>query len=145
MSQTVKDGELNEGLEVDVLEVPAEGTLVRYSDAKLEMFKEIILGKIDQAKKTLEINKKESNDTADTSPTFKVLEEGQETLSKEEQGKLMQRQKDFIKVLEFALIRIGNKTFGQCHCPKCNGKLISEARLKCTPGATKCVETKNHN
>ena len=143
MGKTV-NSELNKGLGVEILEVPTEGTSKRFSDAKLEMFKDIILDKIKVAKETLAINKPDGNDTNDTSPTFKVLEEGQETLSKEEQGKLMQRQRQFIKVMEFALGRVSNKTFGQCHCEKCNGRLMSEERLRCAPGATKCVDNKKN-
>ncbi|MZP55889.1 MAG: TraR/DksA family transcriptional regulator, partial [Bacteroidales bacterium] len=51
----------------------------RYSDEELEEFREIILAKLDKARKDYEILKssithEESNDTMDTSPTFKVLE-----------------------------------------------------------------------
>ena len=71
-----------------------------YSDEELEEFRQIILKKLDKAKKDYEvlkssINHDESNDTMDTSPTFKVLEEGATTLSKEEAGKLAQRQLKF--------------------------------------------------
>ena len=69
------------------------GEKTRYSDEELEEFKQIILGKLDKARKDYEllkdaITQEESNDTQDTSPTFKVLEEGAATLSKEEAGKL---------------------------------------------------------
>ena len=69
------------------------GEKTRYSDGELEEFKQIILNKLDKAKKDYELLKEaithgESNDTQDTSPTFKVLEEGAATLSKEEAGKL---------------------------------------------------------
>jgi len=83
----------------------------RYSDSELEEFREIILSKLDKAKKDYEILKssithEESNDTMDTSPTFKVLEEGATTLSKEEAGRLAQRQLKFIQHLQGDLIRI---------------------------------------
>lgn len=53
----------------------------RYSDAELEEFKAIILDKLDIAKKDYEllrsgVTNSDGNDVADTSPTFKVLEEG---------------------------------------------------------------------
>ena len=69
----------------------------RYSDAELQEFKEIILAKLDKAYKDYEqlkneVTNSDGNDTADTSPTFKVLEEGANTLNKEESGRLAQRQ-----------------------------------------------------
>ena len=82
----------------------------RYSDEELAEFKEIILQKLDKARKDYELLKSsirnDSHGTDDTSPTFKVLEEGAATLSKEESGKLAQRQLKFIQHLEAALVRI---------------------------------------
>ena len=84
-----------------------------------------------------------SNDTEDTSPTFKVLEEGAATLSKEESGRLAQRQLKFIQHLEAALVRIENKTYGIC---RETGKLIPKERLKIVPHATLSIEAKeSHN
>ncbi len=117
----------------------------RYSDEELAEFKEIILQKLDKARKDYEILKSaitmsESNDTQDTSPTFKVLEEGAATLSKEEAGKLAQRQIKFIQHLESALVRIENKTYGIC---RETGKLIAKERLRVVPHATLCIDAKN--
>jgi RNA polymerase-binding transcription factor DksA len=116
----------------------------RYSDAELEEFREIILAKLDKAKKDYEILKssithEESNDTMDTSPTFKVLEEGATTLSKEEAGRLAQRQLKFIQHLQAALIRIENKTYGIC---RETGNLISKERLRAVPHATLSMDAK---
>lgn len=116
----------------------------RYSDAELEEFKQIILEKIEQAKADFELLKSaithsESNDTEDTSPTFKVLEEGAATLSKEEAGKLAQRQQKFIQSLQAALIRIENKSYGIC---RETGKLIPKDRLRAVPHATLSIEAK---
>ncbi len=116
----------------------------RYSDAELEEFKIIILDKLEQAKQDYELLKSaithsESNDTEDTSPTFKVLEEGAATLSKEEAGKLAQRQLKFIQSLQGALIRIQNKTYGIC---RETGKLIPKDRLRAVPHATLSIEAK---
>ncbi|HNS30738.1 MAG TPA: TraR/DksA family transcriptional regulator, partial [Tenuifilaceae bacterium] len=91
----------------------------RYTDEELAEFKEIILQKLEKARNDYELLKSaitlsESNDTQDTSPTFKVLEEGAATLSKEESGKLAQRQLKFMQHLEAALVRIENKTYGIC-------------------------------
>ncbi len=118
----------------------------RYSDEELAEFKEIILQKLDKARKDYEILKDaitmgESNDTQDTSPTFKVLEEGAATLSKEEAGKLAQRQLKFIQHLEAALVRIENKTYGIC---RETGKLIAKERLRAVPHATLSIDAKNN-
>ena len=119
---------------------------VRYDDADLLEFKEIILTKLEQAKDDYEqlkaaITHSTSNDTEDTSPTFKVLEEGASALSKEEAGQLAQRQFKFIQSLEAALIRIENKTYGIC---RETGKLIPKERLKLVPHTTLSVEAKNN-
>ena len=116
----------------------------RYSDAELEEFRAIILSKLDKAKKDYEVLKggitnTDGNDIADTSPTFKVLEEGATTLSKEESGRLAQRQMKFIQNLQAALIRIENKTYGIC---RETGKLIPKERLRAVPHATLSIEAK---
>ena len=118
---------------------------VRYSDAELQEFKELILQKLETAKKDYEelraaITHSASNGVEDTSPTFKVLEEGASSLSKEESGQLAQRQYKFIHSLEAALIRIENKTYGVC---RETGKLIPKERLMLVPHATLSVEAKN--
>ena len=117
----------------------------RYSDAELQEFKELIQAKIEKAKEDYEllksaITQSESNDTQDTSPTFKVLEEGASTLSKEEAGRLATRQAKFIQHLQGALIRIENKTYGIC---RETGVLISKERLRAVPHATLCIEAKS--
>ena len=91
----------------------------RYSDAELAEFKELILKKLETARADYEllratITHTGDNDTEDTSPTFKVLEEGATTLSKEESGRLAAHQMKFIRNLEMALVRIENKTYGIC-------------------------------
>jgi RNA polymerase-binding transcription factor DksA len=116
----------------------------RYSDEELEEFRVIILDKLEKAKRDFDllksaITQSESNDTQDTSPTFKVLEEGAATLSKEEAGRLAQRQQKFILHLQGALIRIENKTYGIC---RETGKLISKERLRAVPHATLSIDAK---
>ncbi len=118
---------------------------VRYSDEELQEFKAIILQKLEKAKEDYEhlraaVTHSSSNDVEDTSPTFKVLEEGASALSKEESGQLAQRQYKFIRNLEAALVRIENKTYGIC---RETGKLIPKERLMLVPHATLCVEAKN--
>ena len=98
----------------------AEAEKTRYSDAELEEFKQLILKKLETARADYEllratITHTASNDTEDTSPTFKVLEEGATTLSKEESGRLAAHQMKFIRNLEMALVRIENKTYGCMH------------------------------
>ncbi|MEA4976622.1 RNA polymerase-binding transcription factor DksA [bioreactor metagenome] len=116
----------------------------RYSDAELEEFRQIIIEKLEKAQKDYEMLKNgltnlDGNDVMDTSPTFKVLEEGAATLSKEESGRLAQRQMKFIQHLQAALIRIENKTYGIC---RETGKLIPKERLRAVPHATLSIEAK---
>ena len=118
---------------------------VRYSDAELAEFKELILGKLEKAKTDLDLIKSAylndlNNGTDDTSPTFKAFEEGSETMSKEANSQLAIRQEKFIRDLKNSLIRIENKTYGIC---KVTGKLINKERLKLVPHATMSIEAKN--
>lgn len=118
---------------------------IRYSDAELLEFKELILQKIEKAQNDLELIKSAymndlNNGTDDTSPTFKAFEEGSETMSKEANSQLAIRQEKFIRDLRNALIRIENKTYGIC---KVTGKLISKERLRVVPHATMSIEAKN--
>jgi RNA polymerase-binding transcription factor DksA len=122
----------------------ADDTL-RYSDADLAEFKELILNKIQKAQADLELIKSAymndlNNGTDDTSPTFKAFEEGSETMSKEANSQLAIRQEKFIRDLKNALFRVENKTYGFC---KVTGKLISKERLLVVPHATMSIEAKN--
>ncbi len=119
----------------------------RYTDEELQEFKTVILQKLEKAQRDYELLKanvmnSDGNDTADTSPTFKVLEEGASTLGKEEAGQLAQRQMKFIQHLQAALVRIENKTYGIC---RQTGKLIPKERLLAVPHATLSVEAKEGN
>jgi len=124
-------------------EKPEEKT--RFSDEELAEFKAIIEAKLEKARNDLQLlteayTNANDNDTNDTSPTFKVLEEGYQVLSKEENSRLAARQSKFIQNLENALIRIENKTYGIC---RVTGKLISKERLRSVPHATLSIEAKN--
>lgn len=117
----------------------------RYTDEELNEFRGIILEKLAKAKEEYDglraaITNADGNDVTDTSPTFKVLEEGASTLSKEEAGRLATRQMKFIQNLQSALIRIENKTYGIC---RETGKLIPKERLRAVPHATLSIEAKN--
>jgi DnaK suppressor protein len=116
----------------------------RYSDEELQEFREIINKKLVEARDGLKIlteayTTQNENDTNDTSPSFKILEEGSQVLSKEENGQLAARQQKFIRDLENALIRIENGTYGVC---RVTGKLISKERLRSVPHATMSIEAK---
>lgn len=118
----------------------------RYSDEELEEFRQIILSKIESAQAVFDdlcasLRNNEGNDTADTSPTFKTLEEGANVLEREATARLAERQRKFIEHLKAALVRIDNKTYGIC---RATGKLIPKERLRAVPHATLCVEEKNN-
>jgi RNA polymerase-binding transcription factor DksA len=116
----------------------------KYSAEELEEFRTIINDKLAIAKQEYEhycaaLSNAGGNDTMDTSPTYKVLEEGASTLSKEEAGRLAQRQMKFIQGLQSALIRIENGMYGVC---RETGKLIPKERLRAVPHATLSIEAK---
>lgn len=121
-----------------------EKAKTRYSDEELEEFRQIINGKLEKAHNDLKLLTESyttgnDHDTNDTSPTFKVLEEGYQVFSKEENSKFAARQSKFIKALENALIRIENKSYGIC---RVTGKLIPKDRLRIVPHATLSIEAK---
>ena len=121
----------------------AEQEVNRYSDEELEEFRILILEKIAEAKKGLEIYldaySNAGNDTMDTAPTFKNLEHGNQVLSKEENSRLAARLNKYIQNLEAALVRIENKTYGIC---RITGKLMPKERLRSVPHATLSVDAK---
>lgn len=117
----------------------------RFSDEELAEFKELIESKLEDAKSDLVLLKKslsheDDNSTNDTANTFKMMEDGSETLSREETAQLASRQEKFIKHLEDALSRIHNKNYGIC---RVTGKLIKKERLRLVPHATLSIEAKN--
>lgn len=120
-----------------------EKCAVRYSDEELAEFKTLIEKKLKEAREGLEVYmdacNNAGNNTMDTSPTFKVLEEGSEVLAKEENAQQAARLFKYIKNLESALLRIENKTYGIC---RVTGKLIPKERLLSVPHATMCIEAK---
>jgi DnaK suppressor protein len=117
----------------------------RYSDDELVEFRELIERKLADARIDLELLRKslsyeDDNSTNDTASNFKMMEDGSETLSREETAQLASRQEKFIKHLEDALTRIQNKTYGVC---RATGKLIRKERLRLVPHATLSIEAKN--
>ena len=116
----------------------------RYSDEELEEFREIINEKLALAKRDYDqmmrvLTNQDSNDVDDTSPTYKALEEGSATQSKEDLMEFAARQQKFIQGLKAALVRIENKTYG---IDRITGKLIPKERLRAVPHATLSVESK---
>lgn len=117
----------------------------RYSDEELEEFRQIINDKLALARRELSImmgqlNNSDNNGVDDTSPTYKALEEGSASQSKEEIAQMAGRQQKFIQGLEAALVRIENKTYG---IDRMTGELIPKERLRIVPHATLSVASKN--
>lgn len=117
----------------------------RYSDKELEEFKELILAKLKEAQEDLDLLKgslshNDDHGTDDTGRTFNMMEDGSDTLSREEIAQLASRQEKFISNLQNALVRIENKTYGIC---RVTGKLIKKERLRLVPHATLSIEAKN--
>jgi|TARA_B100000768_G_C11229281_1_gene354319 RNA polymerase-binding transcription factor DksA len=117
----------------------------RYTDSDLNEFRDLIDEKLKTARENYDelqraLSHQDDNTTDDTSPTFKMMEDGSETMSREETAQLAARQEKFIRNLQNALLRIKNKTFGIC---RVTGKLIPKERLRLVPHATMSIEAKN--
>lgn len=117
----------------------------RYSDADLKEFKELIQNKLKEAHVDFDLLKgslshNDDHGTDDTGRTFNMMEDGSETLSREEVAQLAARQEKFIQSLNAALMRIENKTYGVC---RVTGKLIPKERLRLVPHATMSIDAKN--
>ena len=119
-------------------------TKTRYSQEELKEFEDLILDKLQKAKKELNyitdtLSKKSSNDTDNTITNVKVLEDGADAAEKQNLGQLAARQAKFIDNLNNALIRIKNGTYGVCID---TGKLIGKERLKAVPHTQHSIEAK---
>ena len=118
--------------------------LVRYSDKDLKDFQDLIEGKLVEAQLELDLlrgqlDHSDDHGTDDTGRSFNMMEDGSETMSREEMAQLAVRQEKFIQALKNALIRIENKTYGIC---RETGKLIQKQRLMLVPHATLSIEAK---
>jgi len=118
------------------------GPTMRYSDAELTEFKELILRKLETAKKELAylqglITRKDEGDMEDG--RYMTMEDGSMSMEREQLSQMASRQITFIDHLEKALMRIENKTYGIC---RVTGKLIDKARLRAVPHATLSIEAK---
>lgn len=117
----------------------------RYSDVELEEFKTLINKKLEEAQIDLNLLKgslshNDDHGTDDTGRTFNMMEDGSETLSREEVAQLAARQEKFMQSLQAALVRIQNKTYGIC---RVTGQLIQKERLLLVPHATMSIDAKN--
>lgn len=115
-----------------------------YSAEELQEFKEIINKKLTVAKEEYNelistLSNQNGNGIDDTIPTYKILEEGSATQTREEIVNAAARQQKFIQGLQAALVRIENGTYGIC---RETGKLIPKERLRAVPHATLSIEAK---
>ena len=119
-------------------------TLVKYSDAELKEFKDLISKKLDAAKKELVylqgiITRKDELGGDNDDARYMTMEDGSVSMEREQLGQMASRQITFIDHLEKALMRIENKTYGIC---RVTGRLIDKARLRAVPHATLSLEAK---
>ena len=119
------------------------GPTMRYSDAELNEFKDLILKKLDTAKKELAylqglITRKDESGDLDEG-RYMTMEDGSMSMEREQLSQMASRQIQFIDHLEKAIMRIENKTYGIC---RVTGKLIDKARLRAVPHATLSIEAK---
>ncbi|MEP7376914.1 MAG: TraR/DksA C4-type zinc finger protein [Chitinophagaceae bacterium] len=129
-----------------VLDTPMyeqNGPSMRYSDADLTEFREIINKKLDAAKKELAylqglITRRDEGGDMDEA-RYMTMEDGSVSMEREQLSQMASRQITFIDHLEKAIMRIENKTYGIC---RITGKLIDKARLRAVPHATLSIEAK---
>ena len=120
------------------------GPTMRYSDAELGEFRELINRKLDAAKKELAylqglITRKDEMGGDNDDARYMTMEDGSMSMEREQLSQMASRQITFIDHLEKALMRIENKTYGIC---RVTGKLIDKARLRAVPHATLSIEAK---
>jgi len=120
------------------------GPTMRYSDAELNEFRELIQRKLETAKKELGylqglITRKDEMGGDDTDNRYMTMEDGSLSMEREQLSQMASRQITFIDHLEKAMMRIENKTYGIC---RVTGRLIDKARLRAVPHATLSIEAK---
>jgi RNA polymerase-binding transcription factor DksA len=129
---------------LDQAPVENNGPTMRYSDAELNEFRELIQRKLETAKKELGylqglITRKDEMGGDDTDNRYMTMEDGSLSMEREQLSQMASRQITFIDHLEKAMMRIENKTYGIC---RVTGKLIDKARLRAVPHATLSIEAK---
>jgi RNA polymerase-binding transcription factor DksA len=129
---------------LDQPEAVHSGPSLRYSDAELQEFRELIQKKLDQAKKELTylqglITRKDEMGGDENENRYMTMEDGSMSMEREQLAQMASRQINYIDHLEKALMRIENRTYGIC---RVTGKLIDKARLRAVPHATLSIEAK---
>ena len=129
---------------LDIHHQDQTGPTMRYSDAELTEFRELITKKLDSAKKELAylqglITRRDEMGGDETDNRYMTMEDGSMSMEREQLSQMASRQITFIDHLEKAMMRIENKTYGIC---RVTGKLIDKARLKAVPHATLSIEAK---
>lgn len=116
----------------------------RYSNEELKEFEQLIIAKLDQACVELDhiketLTRRNDSGTDFTTGASKILEDGSDSLEKENLNQLAARQQKFISQLKNALARIKNGTYGICID---SGKLIQKERLMAVPHTMHSIEAK---
>ena len=129
---------------LDIHHQDQTGPTMRYSDAELLEFRDLITKKLDSAKKELAylqglITRRDEMGGDETDNRYMTMEDGSMSMEREQLSQMASRQITFIDHLEKAMMRIENKTYGIC---RVTGKLIDKARLKAVPHATLSIEAK---
>ncbi len=129
---------------LDLHQQEQTGPTMRYSDAELSEFRELITKKLESAKKELAylqglITRRDEMGGDETDNRYMTMEDGSMSMEREQLSQMASRQITFIDHLEKAMMRIENKTYGIC---RVTGKLIDKARLKAVPHATLSIEAK---
>jgi len=129
---------------LDIHQQDQTGPTMRYSDAELTEFRDLISKKLDAAKKELAylqglITRRDEMGGDETDNRYMTMEDGSMSMEREQLSQMASRQITFIDHLEKAMMRIENKTYGIC---RVTGKLIDKARLKAVPHATLSIEAK---
>jgi RNA polymerase-binding transcription factor DksA len=117
---------------------------IRYSDADLKEFEDLISNKLKQAREDL-VHLKESITRkgmgSDDLNALKSLEDGADSLEKEQLNQQAARTQKYITQLENAIVRIKNGTYGICVD---TGKLIPKERLLIVPHTQHSIEAKKN-
>jgi DnaK suppressor protein len=115
-----------------------------YLKEQRDEFKKIIEEKLEESQNLLSsvnesfVNGKD-NGTDDTFLPIQTFDDSSETLTKEQNGKLIDHLQKYISVLTKALERVKTESYGKCRA--CNHLILSQ-RLKLVPHATLCASCK---
>ena len=116
--------------------------VVRYSDAELEAFRQLIENKLEKAKGQLQALQEQILEIAENTSDEHGgdwMDDSSTNNDMEMLNNMAIRQRRFIQDLENALIRIRNKAYGVCTV---TGELIDKKRLLAVPTTTKSLAAK---